>query len=204
MAAARIVAASETYMGLVEVGVGLIPGAGGCKELIRRVVSPAMKQTPNADPVPFLQNVMQTIGTAKVSSSAEEARSFGFLTAADRVVMNRDHLIAEAKHEVIELSLDYAPPVREKNCYAAGRDVRAALRAGIYVLQQGAYMSEYDALLTTRLATILCGGDLSSGQWVDEQYFLDRERETFVALCHEPKTLERIQSMLANGKPLRN
>ncbi|MGZ5492042.1 MAG: 3-hydroxyacyl-CoA dehydrogenase/enoyl-CoA hydratase family protein [Thermoanaerobaculia bacterium] len=204
MAAARIVAASETYMGLVEVGVGLIPGAGGCKELVRRVVSPAMKQTPNADPVPFLQNVMQTIGTAKVSSSAEEARSFGFLAAADHVVMNRDHLIAEAKHEVIELSHDYAPPVREKNCYAAGRDVRAALRAGIYVLQQGAYMSEYDALLTSRLATILCGGDLSSGQWVDEQFFLDRERETFVALCHEPKTLERIQYMLANGKPLRN
>ncbi len=205
MAAARIAAAAETYMGQVEFGVGLVPAAGGCKELIRRVVSPAMKQTPNADPVPFVQNVLQTIGTAKVSTSAEEARSMGFLTAADRVVMSRDHLIAEAKQAVLDLAAEgYAPPAREKNCYAAGRDVGAALRAGIYILQQGAYISEYDAFLSAKLAAILCGGDLSSGQWVDEQFFLDRERETFVALCHEPKTIERIQFMLANGKPLRN
>jgi len=202
---ARIVASSELYMGLVEAGVGLIPGAGGCKELIRRVVSPAMKQTPNGDPVPIVQNVLQTIGTAKVSTSAEEARSFGFLSDADRVVMNRDHLIAEAKAEVIELAEhDYVPPVREKNCFAAGRDVRAALKAGIFQLQQGAYISEHDAFVTGVLASILCGGDLSSPQWVDEQYFLERERETFVMLAQQPKTIERIQSMLVNGKPLRN
>ena len=119
--------------------------------------------------------------------------------------MNRDRLIAEAKEEVLELAAHgYTAPVREKSCYAAGRDVLAALKAGIYVLQQGAYMSEYDALITSRLASILCGGDLSSGQWVDEQFLLDREREVFVALCAEPKTLERIQYMLATGKPLRN
>jgi 3-hydroxyacyl-CoA dehydrogenase len=205
MAASRIVAAAETYMGQVEVGVGLVPGAGGCKELIRRVVSPAMSQIPNADPLPFVQNVLQTIGAAKVSSSAAEARELGFMTNADRIVMNRDHLIAEAKEEVLELAAHgYSAPTREKNCYAAGRDVLAALKAGIYVMQQGAYMSEYDALISSRLASILCGGDLSSGQWVDEQFFLDREREVFVALCREPKTLERIQFMLANGKPLRN
>ena len=205
MAAARIVAAAETYMGLVEVGVGLVPGAGGCKELIRRVVSPAIRQTPNADPLPFVQNVLQTIGAAKVSTSADEARSFGFLTDADRIVMNRDHLLAEAKEEVLELAAHgYTAPPREKNCYAAGRDVLAALKAGIYVMQQGAYMSEYDAVISSKLASILCGGDLSSGQWADEQFFLDREREAFVALCREPKTVERIQFMLANGKPLRN
>jgi 3-hydroxyacyl-CoA dehydrogenase len=205
MAASRIVAAAETYMGQVEVGVGLVPGAGGCKELIRRVVSPAIRQTPNADPLPFVQNVLQTIGAAKVSTSAAEARDLGFLTDADRIVMNRDHLIAEAKTEVLELAAHgYSAPARERNCYAAGRDVLAALKAGIYVMQQGAYMSEYDALLSSRLASILCGGDLSSGQWVDEQFLLDREREVFVALCREPKTVERIQFMLSTGKPLRN
>jgi 3-hydroxyacyl-CoA dehydrogenase len=205
LAAARIVAASETYMGLVEVGVGLIPGAGGCKELIRRVVSSAMKRTPNADPVPFVQNVMQTIGMAKVSSSAEEARSFGYLGEADRVVMNRDHLLFEARQEVLELAAEgYIPPAREKSCYAAGRDVRAALKAGIYVLRQGGYISEYDAYVAGRLAHILAGGTLSSGQWVDEQYFLDLEREAFVELCNQPKTVERIQSMLETGKALRN
>ncbi|HEX9162862.1 MAG TPA: enoyl-CoA hydratase-related protein, partial [Thermoanaerobaculia bacterium] len=205
MAAARIVAASETYMGLVEVGVGLIPGAGGCKELVRRVVSPAMKRTPNADPAPIVQNVLQTIGTARVSTSGEDARAIGFLGPADRVVMNRDHLIAEAKQEVLELAADgYAAPVREKSCYASGRDVGAALRAGIYILQQGGYISDYDAFLTSRLASILTGGDLSVGQWVEEQFFLDRERETFVALVREPKTRERIEYMLETGKALRN
>jgi 3-hydroxyacyl-CoA dehydrogenase len=205
MAAARIVAAAETYMGQVEAGVGLVPAAGGCKELVRRVVSPVMKKTPNADPLPFVQNVLQTIGTGRVSTSAEEARSLGFLTAADRVVMNRDHLLAEAKREVIEMAAaGYAPPPREKSCYAAGRDVFAALHAGIFVMHQGAYISDYDASLSARLAAILCGRELSSGQWVDEQFFLDREREAFVALCGEPKTMERIQYMLSTGKPLRN
>lgn len=204
MAGARIVAASETYMGLVEVGVGLIPGAGGCKEMVRRVVSPPQKQT-SVDVVPFLQNVLQTLGTAKVSSSAEEARSLGFLTIADRVVMNRDHLLYEAKQEVLVLDADaYTPPVRDKNCYAGGRDARAALKAAIYNLQQGGYASEYDAFISGQLAHILCGGELSSAQWVDEQFLLDLEREVFIGLVAQPKTLERIQHMLSTGKPLRN
>jgi 3-hydroxyacyl-CoA dehydrogenase len=205
MAGARIVAASETYMGLVEVGVGLIPGAGGCKEMIRRNVSPVLRRTPNADPVPLLQNVLQTVGAAKVSTSGAEARSLGFLGEADRVVMNRDHLLFEAKIEVLELAAaGYAPPVREASCYASGRDVRAALKAGVYVLQQGGYMSEYDAYITNRLAYILCGGDLSTPQWTSEQHFLDLEREVFLELLKQPKTHERIQHMLATGKPLRN
>ena len=205
MAASRVVAASETYMGLVEVGVGLIPGAGGCKEMVRRVVSPAIKRTPGADPVPLLQNVLQTVGAAKVSSSAAEARAFGYLGEGDRIVMNRDHLLFEAKQEVLELAADgYAPPVSGENCYAAGRDVRAALKAAIYVLQQGGYMTEYDAVVSGKLAHVLCGGGLSSGQWVSEQYLLDLERKAFVSLLGEQKTIDRIQHMLTTGKPLRN
>jgi 3-hydroxyacyl-CoA dehydrogenase len=205
MASSRIVAAGETYMGLVEVGVGLIPGAGGCKEMVRRVVSPAMKRTPGADPLPFVQNVLQTVGAAKVSTSAEEARSLGFLSQADRVVMNRDHLLHEAKQEVLELAAaGYSAPAGGEDCYAAGRDVRAALKAGIHVLQQGGYMTEYDAFISGRLAHILCGGELSSAQWVSEQYLLDLERSVFVELLGQQKTIDRIQHMLKTGKPLRN
>jgi 3-hydroxyacyl-CoA dehydrogenase len=204
MAASRIVAAGETYMGLVEAGVGLIPGAGGCKEMVRRVVSPAMKRTPGADPLPFVQKVLETVGAAKVSGSAEEARSFGFLSEADRVVMNRDHLLHEAKQEVLALAREYTPPVRNDDCYAAGRDVRAALKAGIYVLQQGGYITEYDAYVSGRLAHVLCGGELSSPRFVSEQHLLDLEREVFVELLGQPKTRDRIEYMLKNGKPLRN
>ena len=205
MAGARAAAAAETYMGLVEVGVGLIPGAGGCKELVRRVVSPPMRAAGNADPLPFLQQALQTIATAKVSTSAAEARSLGYLGEADLIVMSRDHQLAEAKRLVLELSdAGYAPPARVKNCYAAGRDALAALRAGLYVMQQGGYMSEYDLHVSGKVAWVLCGGNVSSAQWVDEQYFLDLEREAFVSLCGEPKTLERIAHMLSTGKPLRN
>ena len=206
MAGARAAAAAETYMGLVEVGVGLIPGAGGCKELVRRLVSPPVRAAANADPVPFLQQALQTIATAKVSTSAAEARAFGYLTEADLVVMNRDHQLAEAKRLVLELAdAGYVPPVRgAKSCYAAGRDALAALRAGLYVMQQGGYMSEYDLHVSGKVAWVLCGGRLSSAQWVDEQYFLDLEREAFVSLCGEPKTHERIAHMLSTGKPLRN
>ena len=205
MAGARAAAAAETYMGLVEVGVGLVPAAGGCKELVRRVVSPPMRAAGNADPVPFLQQALQTIATAKVSSSAAEARASGYLTEADLLVMNRDHQLAEAKRLVLELSdAGYAPPARGKTCYAAGRDALAALRAGLYIMQQGGYMSEYDLHVSRKVAWVLCGGGVSSAQWVDEQYLLDLEREAFVSLCGEPKTRERIAHMLATGKPLRN
>jgi len=205
MAASRVVAAGETYMGLVEIGVGLIPGAGGCKEMVRRVVSKAMKQAPNADALPFVQNVLQTVGSAKVSSSAEEARELGFLGEADRVVMNRDHLLFEAKTEVLEMAAaGYTPPVDGDHCYAAGRDVLAALKAGIYVIRQGGYMTEYDAVISAKLAHVLCGGELSSGEWVSEQYLLDLEREVFVGLLGEQRSIDRIQHMLKTGKPLRN
>lgn len=204
MAGARAVAAAETYMGLVEVGVGLIPGAGGCKEMVRRIVSPPM-QTGGADPLPFLQQALQTIATAKVSTSAAEARSLGFLNEADLIVMSRDYQIGEARQLVLDLAdVGYSPPVRGKTVYAAGRDALAALRAGLYIMQQGGYMSEYDLHVSQRVAYVLCGGELSAAQWVDEQYFLDLEREVFVSLCGEQKTIERITHMLTTGKPLRN
>jgi 3-hydroxyacyl-CoA dehydrogenase len=139
-----------------------------------------------------------------VSSSAAEAKLFGFLTEGDRIVMNRDHLLHEAKEEVIALAGDYAPPVSGHNCYAAGRDVRAGLKAAIYVLKQGGYMTEYDAVISNKLAHVLCGGDLSSGEWVSEQYLLDLEREAFVSLLKEQRTIDRMQHMLKTGKPLRN
>ena len=200
---ARAVAAAETYIGLVETGVGLIPAGGGCAEMIRRVVNPHMR-TEHALPLPALQRLFQTIGLAKVSGSAVEARDLEFLRPEDRIVMNRDHLLSEARRTVLDLvAAGYRPPVREK-LYAAGRDVLAALKLGVHTLQAGGYASEYDAHIGKTLAYVLCGGALAPAQWVDEQYFLDLEREAFVALCREPKTQQRIQVLLETGKPARN
>jgi 3-hydroxyacyl-CoA dehydrogenase len=168
MSAAATVAAAETYMGQV--------GVAGSKEMVRRVVSPAMK-TANTDPLPLLQHVLQTIVTGKVSTSAAEARSLGFLAASDLIVMNRDHQIESAKRVVLELvDAGYSPPTRGKTCYAAGRDVLAALRTGLFVMRQGEFMTESDSQAANKVAFVLCGGDISVGQWVDEQYFLDLER----------------------------
>ena len=169
MSAAAIVAAAETYLGQI--------GVAGCKEMVRRIVSPAMK-TPNTDPLPLLQQVLQTIARGKVSTSAAEARSLGFLSASDRIVMNRDHQIGHAKRVVLELAdAGYSPPARGKTCYAAGRDALAALCAGLYVMRQGEFISESDLNASNKVAFVLCGGDMSAAQWVDEQYFLNLERE---------------------------
>jgi 3-hydroxyacyl-CoA dehydrogenase len=203
MAGSRIVAHAESYVGQVEVGMGLVPAAGGCKELLRRIVSPAM-QTPNTDPLPFLQRVFELIGMAKVATSATEAIQMGFFDNQTRVVMNRDQLIAEAKRTVLEMVAEgYRPPMRAK-IYAAGERMLAALRIAIYSMVQGKYISEYDAKVGDKIAFILCGGNLTSPAWVDEQYILDLEREAFIALCGEEKTRERIWHFLSTGKPLRN
>jgi 3-hydroxyacyl-CoA dehydrogenase len=173
MSAAAIVAAAETYM-------GQISGAVGCKEMVRRIISPAMK-IPNTDPLPLLQQVLQTIATGKVSTSAAEARSLGFLAASDRIVMNRDRQLAVAKQVVLELvAAGYSPPARSKTCYASGRDALAALRAGLYVMRQGDFMTDSDLQASNKVAFVLCGGDISAGQWVDEQHFLDLEREVII------------------------
>src|SRR5205085_1427924 len=186
-----------------EAGVGLIPAAGGCKELLRRVVGPAMAR-PGADPLEPMQRVFETIALAKVSASAAEARDRGFLQPEDRVVMNRDHLLAEAKALALELADDYRPPPRGPIIWAAGRNTLAALKIGIVQMVAGGFASEHDAKLARHLAHVLCGGELTEPQWVDEQYILDLEREAFVALCREPKSIERMWAMLKTGKPLRN
>jgi len=199
----RVVAALETYIGLVEVGVGVLPAGGGCKELLRRLVSPAMRAA-DAPALPFVQRAFETIGLAKVATSALEARELGFLTEQDRVVLHPDRLLAAAKREVLELADGYRPPAREASVYAAGRPVLAALEIGVQTLVWAGQASEHDALIGRKLARVLCGGELSAPQWVAEDHILALEREAFLELLREPKTMERIQAMLTTGKPLRN
>jgi 3-hydroxyacyl-CoA dehydrogenase len=203
MHADRVVASLETYIGLVEVGVGLVPAGGGCKELLRRVVSPGMRTGDGVPALPFLQRVLETVGTAKVATSALEARELGFLSEDDRVVLHPDHQLHAAKREVLALAGGYRPPVREP-VYAAGLPTLAALEMGVRTMQWSGLASEHDVLIGSRLARVLCGGDLSEPQWVDDEHILALEREAFVDLLREPKTMERIQHLLTTGKPLRN
>ena len=201
--ASRIVAAAELYIGLVEIGAGVIPAWGGTKEMLRRILNPPML-TKNTEALPFLQRIFEQIGLAKVATSAEEARQMGILGPADRVVLNRDHLLAEAKREVLHMLGDgYHPPLPEK-IYAAGRDALAALRLGIYMMREGGYITEYESHIANKLAYVMTGGELSSPTWVDEQYILDLEREAFLSLAGEKKTQERMWNLLQTGKPLRN
>jgi 3-hydroxyacyl-CoA dehydrogenase len=205
LAADRVVAALETYIGLVEVGVGIVPAGGGCKELLRRVVSPAMRAAPDAPPLPFVQRVFETIGLAKVATSAVEARELGFLEEHDVVVLDADHQLAAAKREVLDLADAYQPPAREEaSVYAAGRPVLAALEMAVQTLQWAGQAGPHDGVVARQLARVLCGGELSLGQWVPEQHILDLEREAFLALLREPKTMERIQAFLTTGKVIRN
>jgi len=204
LAASAICAEGETYMGLVEVGVGLIPGGGGCKELVRRIVSPAARAV-GADPLPALRRVFETIGQAKVSTSAAEARDLGFLAPSDRIVFGKERLIAEAKRFALDLAdAGYHPPAREQSCYAAGIGGKATLLLGVRQFKVGGYISDYDAEIAAMLATVLCGGDLSQPQWVGEEYILELERQTFMRLLGNEKTQARMMHMLQTGKPLRN
>jgi len=201
--ASRVVAAAELYTGFVEFGVGVIPAGGGTKEMLRRIVNPAMK-TEGAEALPFLQRVFMQIGLAKVATSAEEARQMGILGPSDRVVLNKDLLIAEAKNEVLHMAATgYHPPLPEK-IYAAGRDALGALRVAIHMMKEGKYITEYEAHMAGKLAKVMTGGELSRPSWVDEQYILDLEREAFLSLCGEEKTKQRMINMLQTGKPLRN
>jgi 3-hydroxyacyl-CoA dehydrogenase len=203
MHASRVVASAETYLGLVETGVGVIPAGGGTKEILRRVINPLMK-TENAEVLPFLQRAFLQIGQAKVSTSAEEARQMSILNLQDRSVLNSDQLLAEAKREVLHLvASGYLPPAPEP-IYVAGRDMLAALRVGAFMFKAGKYISEYDHYIASKLAYVMCGGELTRPQWVSEQYILDLERETFLSLCGEEKTQARMWSLLQTGKPLRN
>jgi 3-hydroxyacyl-CoA dehydrogenase len=203
MGGTKTVAHGELYAGLVELGVGLIPAGGGCKELLRRVVSPVMVSSPNADALPHLQKVFEQIATAKVSTSAKEARDMGLLSADDKIVMNRSHLLYEAKRTALELADGYVPKQPGK-VWAAGRDAYAALLLGIEGFVESGYATEHDALISKKLAYVLTGGAISEPGWVDEQVILNLERDAFLSLVTEPKTMERISHMLQFNKPLRN
>lgn len=203
MHASRVVAAAELYAGQVEVGAGVIPAGGGTKELLRRILNPPMR-TPNAEPLPFLQRIFELIGMAKVATSAEEARQYGLLGPCDRVVLNRAHLIAEAKKEVLHMAATgYRPPLPEK-IYCAGRDALAALRVGIYMMKEGGYITEHETVIANQLARVMTGGEYSRPAWVDEQVLLDLEREAFLSLCGQEKTQQRMWNLLRTGKVLRN
>ena len=203
MTGARIVANAELYIGLVEFGVGLIPAWTGTKEMVRRVVSPPM-ETPNADVLPHLQKAFEQVALARVSESAKQAREMGFLGKADRIVLNPDHLLAEAKRTALKLAAEGYTPLRPQKVWAAGRDALAALRLAVWQMRESGYASAHDAKIADHLATIMTGGGLSGPGWIDEQVLLDLEREAFVSLAGEPKSQERIWHMLQNGKPLRN
>jgi 3-hydroxyacyl-CoA dehydrogenase len=200
----RIVAAGETYMGLVEAGVGLIPAGGGTKEMARRLVSPPLHTAPDTPPLPFLQKAFEQIALARTATSALEAQKMGFLTENDRIVMNADHLISAAKRETLDLADGYTPPEHANNVYAAGRTARAALEMGIKTMQWGHFASEYDGVIAGHVARILTGGDLSLPQWVPEEYLLKLERQAFMDLLKQEKTHERIEALLETGKPRRN
>jgi 3-hydroxyacyl-CoA dehydrogenase len=203
MHASRVVAASETYIGQVELGAGVIPAGAGTKEFMRRIVNPAMK-TDSAEVFPYLQRAFLQIGQAKVATSAYEARDMAILNPQDRIVLNRNHLLTEAKREVMSMAAaGYRPPAPEL-IYAAGRDMYGAMKIGAWSFREGKYITDYDSHIAAKLAYVMAGGELSKPQWVSEQYILDLEREAFLSLCGEEKTQARMWSLLQTGKPLRN
>ncbi|MEK6588188.1 MAG: enoyl-CoA hydratase-related protein, partial [Chloroflexota bacterium] len=203
MGGSRVVAAAESYIGLVEAGVGLIPAGSGSKELLRRVVGPVMV-TKNADVLPHLQKVFELIALAKVSESAEQAQEMGFLGPADRIVMNPDHLLAEAKREALGLVESGYRPEPKAKVWAAGRDALADLKQLVWSLREAGFATDHDAVVANHLAHVLTGGDLSQPGWVSEDHILDLERKAFLALIAEPMPHARMWHMLQYRKPLRN
>ncbi len=199
----KVIPAAETYTGLVEVGIGVIPGGGGTKEFVLRAADEVHSGEPDTIP---LQNRFLTIATAKVATSAQEAFDLGiYRKGKDAVSMNLGRRIAEAKQAVIEMYDDgYLMPVQRSDIKVLGRSMLGAMHAGINGMWRGNYATEHDVTVAKKLAYVMCGGDLSEPTLVSEQYLLDLEREAFLSLTGEKKTLERIQSILKSGKPLRN
>ena len=188
--ATRAQASAETYMGLVEMAVGVIPAGGGCKELLVRLKDPL--------------RIFETIGYAKVSTSAAEAQKLGLLHRSDAISMNPERLIFDAKALALSLVPNYVPGTPRTDIKVAGESAYAMMKLGAWSARQGHFISDYDMIVAEKLAHILSGGRLSGEQTVSEQYLLDLEREAFLSLCGNPKTQERMQYMLKTGKPLRN
>ena len=200
----RVVAAGETYGGLVEVGVGIIPAGGGTKEMLRRALAYLPDSIIDGDPFPYVRRAFEAIGMAKVSTSGPELMELGYFTEHDAVCVNLDHQVRRAKDMCRGLAIaGYTPPAPAR-MYALGEPVRAAFRSAVYQMQLGGFASEHDALIAEKLANTLTGGDRMPGQPVTEQDILDLERESMLSLCGTEKTQERIRHMLQTGKPLRN
>jgi 3-hydroxyacyl-CoA dehydrogenase len=201
---------AELYMGLVEVGVGLLPGGGGCKEMLLRAVDSAASIRPDGrgesvELMEAMKKSFETIATAKVATSAHEARGLGFLSNSDRITMNRERVLSDAKARALDLvRAGYEPPVMRTDIPAPGESILAALKMGVYLMRKGDYISDHEQKLATKIAEVLCGGNITPGTPISEQYVLDLERETFKSLCGEKKTQERIQYTLKTGKTLRN
>jgi 3-hydroxyacyl-CoA dehydrogenase len=204
LAADRIVAHAELYMGLVEIGVGLLPGGGGCKNLWKKAIAGIPAHVKDVDLSKFFIPTFMNIATAKVSMSAAEARANGFLGPQDRIVFNRDVLIGEAKKEVLRMAdAGYAPPAREK-LKVLGAAAEGMVNGELFNMQNAGYVSEYDVFLARRIATVVSGGDVRTNSEVDEEVILNLEREAFIDFLKQEKTLARIDHMLKTGKPLRN
>ncbi|MDH4286531.1 MAG: enoyl-CoA hydratase/isomerase family protein, partial [Gallionella sp.] len=203
----RLVATLESYIGLVEVGVGLLPAGGGCKEMAQRASQEAQRFASDnrIDVFPYLRKYFQQIAMGEVSKSAELAREMGYLRPSDRIVMNRFELLHIAKEEAKALNATaYRPPLHARQIAVAGRTGIATLKAGMVNMLEGGFISEHDYQIGCRIAETMCGGDVDAGSLVDEQWLLDLERRHFMELLATDKTKARVEHMLKNGKPLRN
>ncbi|TAJ77606.1 MAG: 3-hydroxyacyl-CoA dehydrogenase/enoyl-CoA hydratase family protein [Gallionellaceae bacterium] len=203
----RIVATLESYIGLVEVGVGLLPAGGGCKEMAQRAAQEAQRfaNDNRVDVFPYLRRYFQNIAMGEVAKSAEMAREMGYLRQSDRIVMNKFELLHIAKEEAKALNASaYRPPLHQRQIAVAGRTGIATLKAAMVNMREGGFISEHDYNIGCRVAETLCGGDVEAGSLVDEDWLLDLERKNFMELLATEKTQARIEHMLKNGKPLRN
>jgi 3-hydroxyacyl-CoA dehydrogenase len=197
----RVVASMETYVGLVEAGVGLLPAGGGCKEFAMRAAAEAK----GGDPSPFIQKYFKTVAMAEVARSAEHAKELGFLKASDCIVMNRFELLDAAKGQVRAMAAaGYRPPLRASAIPVLGRSGIATIKAFMVNMLEGGFISEHDYLIGSKIALIMCGGEVEGGSLVDEQWLLDLERQHFMELIATEKSQARIEHMLKTGKPLRN
>jgi len=203
MQSAATCAAGETYIGLVEVGVGVLPAGGGCKEMLGRYLGQIPKGT-DYDPNPFVQAAFKNIGMAEVAKSAEEARDIAYLRPTDKICIDPDGLIEDAKQLALGLARSNYKAPRRRKFKLPGASGRGAIEAFLYSMHEGGFITDHDLTVAGKVAWVLTGGDIPSGTWVDEQHILDLEREGFLSLCGEEKTLARIQHMLTKGKPLRN
>jgi 3-hydroxyacyl-CoA dehydrogenase len=199
----RVVAHHELYAGLVEAGVGLLPAGGGTKEMLHRVMQ-GLVDDDQVDPLPYIKEAFKTIGMAKISDSAPKARLLGYLRDSDRIVMNRDLLLAAAKDEARTMaSHGYRPPAKP-TIKVLGRQGLSALKVMLYIMHEAEFITDYDKIVAEKIAWVMSGGDLSEPQEVPEDYILKLEREAFLELLEDKRTHARIEHMLKKGNPLRN